>query len=316
MARISNAREMRAYIAMKIGSEAESPLIDVLWRTPEMATARDEYLDIVGGGKSNEEIEEELAVALGVARRLLRFAKDAHAVLGGAEAPRHRGEPSNGQKARPEMAFSPRTQSERRFSAARSARMATVAAQRDDVRAYRQEILAGSLIRDDQVAALLTSPALRYLTMPECAEQGIAIPGQMAATELAAPRWDGRHYAVTLAINQRVEPLTIERDESVHPRSYTPAIGGPGTFLMWPDTVVDRLWALGQRLEDHYGWTEEGAMRFVLTGDTPPLLVRVSVIDSFDTPSDLAKMVDEDEDAVADMVASLASTGSRKSVLG
>src|SRR5215210_5961269 len=191
---------------------------------------------------------------------------------------------------------------------------AGVADQHPDVIEFRDKVLCRQRLTPDESWALLQSPAAAFFAPNWFERWKVPVVGHTA--EVAEP-YDPRSVGeeVDHRVTLRVEPPAITRRvRYAHPDtpisdgdqidaracitvgekalppggvppgekklSYTDQTGSPRKPFLWPGSLLDHLRRISNELADMFGWKQEEAVWFVLTGETPqikPLSVRVKV---------------------------------------
>lgn len=179
-----------------------------------------------------------------------------------------------------------------------------------DVWGYREEHLGGRTLESDQAYAILESPATRYFSAEFL--EALEVPVVGHAAEVASYAVDRRSaevdHRVSVMFNDlgvtktaRYAPhwLYLPEDEPVHslvcdyedparsrvkspdswPLVYRDRQGFKKTVYPWPGSLLGELRERAYDLSRYLGWTEEQAVRLLLTGEAPylsPLRVRLS----------------------------------------
>jgi hypothetical protein len=172
-----------------------------------------------------------------------------------------------------------------------------LAAQHPGVGLFRDEVLGGAALAPDEAHGLLASYAARILTLEQFSRWGIPVVGH--ASELLEYDHGMEKADIDHRATIRVDPPGVTRTSRyAHPKDGEPntrcvvqnkavippnqrgAFGGTMPIVvrgeytyppfLWPGSVVDRLYDLGEELADQFDWPdEEAAAWFVLTGEAP-----------------------------------------------
>ncbi len=173
-----------------------------------------------------------------------------------------------------------------------SLHLANRAAQDDDVRAFRQEMLGGRLLTRDEALQFVTSPALRYCTPMECREWGIPLVGHTAT--LVEPEQTVQHgatavYRVVIDVTPPGAVHRVERPVDSSREHYNfffyDEEAEQLTLRFWRGTVIDALVTLCRKLIETYGWEMPETLRFVLCGQAPTV---ASIKGSHEVPAGYA----------------------------
>ncbi len=163
--------------------------------------------------------------------------------------------------------------------------LATCAACAPDVYSFRKEALDGNLLTNEEMRALVLSPAAATLSVGEFQSWNIPAAGHTAIVKERKTRRRalGETYSATL----RVDPPGREIQKSV-PVLYGDSGGWSPSVLqfpgkegeieavrIWGKSLLDELRVIGDGLSRSYRWHPAHAARFVLTGKVPsvPALV-------------------------------------------
>jgi len=208
---------------------------------------------------------------------------------------------------------------EREHALAQSAYVARWAAKMDDVRDFREGVMGGELLTQEEADRLVTSPAAAILTPGHFINHGIPLRDHGA--EVVDERcwkedWSEegtRHYSATvrvsppsveITVRQRCAPDAREVPSRAQIMPYVDSDGNspvtqvlssrtrldgsymyrevPGVRVV-PLSLLGTLREVGKQLARRYPWLEAEAVRFVLTGEPPwiPPLTSQSVRGGF-----------------------------------
>lgn len=245
-------QELRAWLARRLKRD-EVP--EGVWTNEDVEECVGMYLDNRGG----------LTDIYTAARRVLRNAREVARQDRAAGARRVR-PPKPPSRQREDAQHELRQAREE----ALVAHQAAEARRRPDLRDFQRDVLHGRLLSPREANAFVTSPALRLLTVEQCRDRGVPLVGHTAVVT-AGPR-GYISGPVTVTVQPPGVSFSVERalDAGVPERLYYPGAAREQVWAVWPGSVVDQAWQLARTLVRTYGWAEVWALRFVLTGRTPP----------------------------------------------
>ncbi len=243
MPRPRTADEVRTLVAREVAIREIPPII---WERRNVQEFVDEYLADPSGTRL-QEIVDEVRDRL----NLIRYG------MAEAQARTASVSPPGGITKLPVQ-----TATEWELAEAHGAWCAKEAGGRDDVRAFRREILNDQLLVREEAEAWVTRRDLAVLTTTEYRFLAVA-HGASAAVEKEEVPTPSREAQQARQAQVQAYLATFLESGTIH-IFRTPS--GWRWFVAIPDSVLDRLLRLSECLRETYGWDSIEAMFFVLTG--------------------------------------------------
>src|SRR5262249_32755459 len=139
---------------------------------------------------------------------------------------------------------------------------------RNPVRGFRDRVLGGRVLTDEEARAFVTSPAVRLLSSAEFGEGGIP-PAHRAHLVADGMSPQGERVVTVWVVAARFKrefarPLVAQTVWRI-------GVGGE-TVEAWPGSPLYELAELGRQLSEYYPWEMDDATQFVLTGKVPEAL--------------------------------------------
>jgi hypothetical protein len=150
--------------------------------------------------------------------------------------------------------------------------IAKIASIEPEVVHFRNDVLAGELLRADQARAFLSSPATRYLGRGTWKAYGIPAKHEaVLLSENYGRTEEGPFHWVQLRANPPGEThaVFIRNPQSYDDLTYVAEDGSHKRVMFWPGSVLGDLRRLCNELTKAHPWDLDEATWFVITGETP-----------------------------------------------